>query len=276
MENIVKGIGGNYTGNYTGPYWSNGKVQESVEWGDTDPQSELDYLSRQHDSAYAKFKDDKHRSAADLIYNREAQKLKEKFPSLAGNIVLYGNHIKRKGLETLSNARHGLPGLVYTAAGNIIDSYKMINGTYLKKELADVNEYFKTDPHKERFAHKAPRERVAGSFVSPAGKLNGEPSKLLRQNAGRNFGAHQELAGRDSASRESKVTPLPKVDSTDQRKEKLIASQARRFENYANLKKAAENSQKEKDIPIPFLGHKPLHLQKAYRKRKKNKIHISA
>ncbi len=261
MENIVKGIGGEYTGNYTGPYWSNGKVQESVEWGDADPQSELDYLSRQHDSAYAKFKDEKHRAAADLIYNREAQKLKEKFPSLAGNLVLYGNYAARKAKETLSNARFGVPGLVYTAAGNIVDSMKMINGTYLKKELADVSEYYTTDPHKK-----------VRKPVGSAGELKGEPSKLLRQNAERNFVAHQELARRDSVSRDNKVAPLPKVSSTDQRKEDLIASQARRFENYANLKKAAENSQKE-DIPVPFLGRKPLHLQKAYRKRK-NKVHV--
>ncbi len=53
--------------NYTGPYISNGKLQESVPFGDKTPKDELDALSRLHDSAYAKWDDRLHRSVADNL-----------------------------------------------------------------------------------------------------------------------------------------------------------------------------------------------------------------
>ncbi len=145
----------NYVGEYTGPYWSDGKLQESVEWGETSPQSALDWLSRQHDSAYAHYKDSRHREAADLIYMREAKKLAGRFPELAGNLVGYGNYTGRQVGKLLSDVGlstkltgNPLLGVVKYGVGGIMDNVKRINGTYLKNELSDVNKFYGTDPHK--------------------------------------------------------------------------------------------------------------------------------
>ena len=64
-------------GNYVGPYWSDGKLQSSVEWGTANPIDELDNLARQHDAAYAHWTDRAHREAADKLFADEAQKLKK-------------------------------------------------------------------------------------------------------------------------------------------------------------------------------------------------------
>jgi len=248
MEDIIKGVGGVYTGNYTGPHWSDGKYQESVEWGDSNPQSELDYLSRQHDSAYARFKDDKHREAADKIYNENAQKLKQKFPSLAGNLVLYGNHVERQGKKLLSNAKTGamfggpigaLAGAIYTAGGNIIDNMKRIDGKYLQKETADVMKYYESDPR-----------RVA----------------------------LKDLALDPKSSKAKIVTPstsTPEKPKVSTKSQDLIEKQARRFEKYTNLEKEATKSE-YKNTQLPF--YVPQYIKRKYSKRvkknKKNKIHI--
>lgn len=145
----------NYIGEYTGPYWSDGKIQESVEWGDRTPQSELDWLSRQHDSAYAHFKDSRHREAADLLYMREAKKLVGQFPELAGNLVGYGNYTGRQLGKLLSDVGlstkltgNPLLGVVKYGLGGIKDNFQRVNGTYLKNELRDVNQFYGTDPLK--------------------------------------------------------------------------------------------------------------------------------
>lgn len=145
----------NYIGEYTGPYWSDGSIQESVEWGGKTPQSELDWLSRQHDSAYAHFKDPRHREAADLIYMREAKKLAGQFPELAGNLVGYGNYTGRQVGKLLSDTAlatkftgNPLLGVVKYGVGSFVDNVKRINGTYLKNEFDDVKRFYGTDPHK--------------------------------------------------------------------------------------------------------------------------------
>nr|WRQ64945.1 hypothetical protein [Sobelivirales sp.] len=137
-----------FVGNYTGPYWSDGKFQESVEFGEADAKNELDELSRLHDSAYAKYKDRSHREAADEIYNREAKKLVGKFPALAGNLVQYGNYTGRQLADTYSMSRFGLPGLIFQGLKNIYQSHQMLTGNYLKKEKQEIEDYYKTDPKK--------------------------------------------------------------------------------------------------------------------------------
>lgn len=256
MEDVVKGIGGEYVGNYTGPYWSNGKVQSSVEWGDETPQNALDALSRQHDSAYKRFPDEAHRMAADKIYNEEAQKLKQKFPSLAGNLVLYGNYAQRSASKTASNAANGfklfglpglLGGLIYTAAGNMVTANKMLDGKYLNTELKDVRDYYSTDPLKKNF-----------------------------EGIGRPKGFNEPTKGSIDVSK----VALPKGGPTikDVKNAELIVKQAKKLENYSNLEKQAQKST-ENEIPVrlPLLGYRPKHLQDAFRKKKKNKnkIHIA-
>lgn len=247
MEDIIKGVGGVYTGNYTGPHWSDGKYQESVEWGDSNPQSDLDYLSRQHDSAYARFKDTKHREAADKIYHDEAKKLTGKFPQLAGNLVLYGNHVGRQGEKLYTNAKTGamfggplgaLAGAIYTAGGNIVDNMSRINGTYLKKEMADIQKYYESDPRRVALKDKA---------------LNASSKAKI------------ELP--------SISTSVPKPTTKSQ---ELIEKQARRFEKYVNLEKEAKQSE-NKNTQLPF--YVPQYIKRKYSKRikknKRNKIHIT-
>lgn len=140
--------------NYIGPYWSDGKWQESVEFGDAEPMSLVDAASRLHDSAYAHYKDEQHRIAADEIYSETLKTLKEKYASLA-DVPLYGNYTKNRALEFGSNALQGfkygglagaLGSLVYTGAKGIIRLNDLIhNGDKYK---ADVMSYYDTDPKK--------------------------------------------------------------------------------------------------------------------------------
>lgn len=247
MEDLIKGVGGEYTGNYTGPHWSDGKYQESVEWGDANPQGDLDYLSRQHDSAYARFKDAKHREAADKIYHDEAKKLTGKFPQLAGNLVLYGNHAGRQGEKLLTNTKTGamlggplgaLAGAIYTAGGNIVDNMGRINGTYLKKEMADIQKYYESDPRRVVLKDKA---------LNASSKAKIELPSI------------------------SNSVPKPTTKSQD-----LIEKQARRFEKYANLEKEAKQTE-NKNTQLPF--YVPQYIKRRYSKRikknKLNKIHIT-
>lgn len=177
-----------YTGNYTGPYWSDGKLQTSVEFGTAEPQSQLDALSRLHDTAYAHYSDREHREAADMWYNTEAKKLAGQFPELAGSVVLYGNYTSRQASQLASDIGKFsfLPGLgaIYGAAKfvgtNLVNSQKMINGTYLKKEKQDVLKLFETDPALQRkpisqrpaFVPKAAATNRPGQEVVPAGEVS--------------------------------------------------------------------------------------------------------
>ncbi len=257
-EKVIKGVAGEYVGNYTGPDWSNGKNQSSVEWGDLPPQSQLDYLSRQHDSAYAKFPDRAHRDAADRIYNEQAKLLVGKFPQLAGKIVVYGNMAQQSFKRTASNFTNGLRfgglagalgGLIYTAGGNIIQANKMLDDSYLKREIAEVKKYYETDPLKDKFEHMAPK---------------GKETQL-----------------RDGLSRMNKSPANPGPTVKDLRNEVLKASQIQRIENYNRLhKEALESTVKPKTIEnehVPYYRRPTLVRAKEKRKRKHkiNKIYIS-
>lgn len=142
-----------FSGNYTGPYWSDGRLQESVEFGSSDPQSELDKLSRLHDTAYAHYTDRQHREAADEIYERDARVLAGKFPELAGKLVLYGNYGARQRAQLGADfATLGPLGLLKFAGTNMWNANKMIHGTYLKNEKADIERLYGTDPRKGQAA----------------------------------------------------------------------------------------------------------------------------
>ncbi len=180
----------NYIGEYTGPYWSDGKIQPSVEWGESTPQSQLDWLSRQHDSAYAHFKDSRHREAADLIYMREAKKLAGQFPELAGNLVGYGNYAGRQVKNILSDVGlatkltgNPLFGVVKYGVDSLANNVKRLNGTYLKNELEDVNKFYGTDPYKMR----KPADKVEGSLekiLNSRNSVRGASGVALVENDG--------------------------------------------------------------------------------------------
>ncbi len=136
---------------YTGPYISDNKFQTSVEFGEHEATSELAYLSRMHDTAYAHWKDRDHREAADRLYNERAQQIVGRFPHLAGNAVMYGNYAKRQAEDAATYATFGLPGLVYWGAKNMYNENKMLNGTYLKKEKEAVLQLYSRDPEARKY-----------------------------------------------------------------------------------------------------------------------------
>lgn len=155
--------------NYTGPYYSDGKIQESVEFGRSAPTSALDAESRLHDSAYAHYKDLQHRMAADSIYESRVTKLGG-FAKFAGEAVLYGNQTLRAGSNLLEYSKYGLVGLV---VGSLINDYHlndyMMNSDKYKKE---VLAYYATDPGWDKIAPDIPPvdyvDRGFGDYAGPS------------------------------------------------------------------------------------------------------------
>lgn len=148
----------NELGNYTGPYWSDGKLQTSVEFGESEAINGLDELSRLHDTVYAHYPDRAHREAADRWYAEECKKLTGMYPALAGRVVNYGNYAVNQAKQLASDVAtySFLPGIggIFGAAkwvvNNIGNSQKMIDGTYLQKERKDILDLFERDPAKKK------------------------------------------------------------------------------------------------------------------------------
>jgi len=178
--------------NYTGPNISDGKFQTSVEFGSAVPKDDLDVLSRLHDSAYAKWNDFNHRTAADAWYSKEAKKLGQTQADLAANAVLYGNFTMRSlssyGID-ITNFTDAIPdlitrvveggvlslmtGLVKPAVTNMynLNSY-MVNEDKLRKDLLN---YFKTDPHIE-LQEKKTKQLMATAKENGLGVLRSDES----------------------------------------------------------------------------------------------------
>ncbi len=139
--------------NYTGPYRSDGKWQESVAFGASLPQDAVDRASRLHDSAYANFKDENHRIAADILYQEMlGQEDTLKARTFRG-IPVYGNYLKNRAAEygegfatglKLGGLPGALGGVVLTGARNIYRNFDLINN--LDKYKREVSDYYKTDP----------------------------------------------------------------------------------------------------------------------------------
>nr|UHS71946.1 MAG: hypothetical protein 2 [Hubei sediment luteo-like virus 2] len=231
------------SGNYVGPYWSDGKVQESVEWGDKPALHALDELARQHDAAYAHYKDEKHREAADMIFAEEAKKLKQKYgskwaddPQIAARLVEYGNHTQRQVSKLAKIGVLGpaaLPWLIYHQASNMIDNHKRIKGTYLTKEMGDVRKLYSTDPK------KAVLSGTTGRNEKPPG-MPGPTVDLVPGNS-------KESAGK--ASRSVKPDPPTKGPTAAPiHNAMLVEGQRRRFENYIALHKAAQRQPAKKTL----------------------------
>jgi hypothetical protein len=140
--------------NYIGPYWSDGKWQQSVEFGGKEPLSELDAAARLHDSAYARFSDQQRRTAADVIFSETVKKLDDK-RALIGDLPLYGNYVKNRAGSLLTDFATGVrtAGLV-GGLGAVV--YNGVKGMVLNHDLAinlprykrEVAAYYRTDPVK--------------------------------------------------------------------------------------------------------------------------------
>lgn len=129
-----------FQANYTGPYLSDGKFQSSVEFGEKQPIDRWDAFSRLHDSAFKKWDDYGHRTAANSIYNEWMKENPTTSKSIAGFLVLYGNQIN----SSLSGLGPNMGSLIM---GGIKNGYNLgdyaLNEAKYKREVLD---YFKTDP----------------------------------------------------------------------------------------------------------------------------------
>lgn len=131
--------------NYTGPFWSNGRLQSSVEFGDSVPLDPVDFESRLHDSAFAHFGDARHRAAADWIYKENLSKVSSLKSSVVRNLPFYGNLLSAGHVSGLFS-----PLSPVIVADAILRGYRHSQrfraGEY-KKEIADVLKFYKEDPY---------------------------------------------------------------------------------------------------------------------------------
>ncbi len=165
-------------GNYIGPKWSNGEFQDSVEWGDKDPQDELDLAAYYHDSAYAKYKDSDRRYAADRIFVEEAKKIGTPLAKAAAELVekgnIFGNGVNRlkKNVEAgmVAGGAGVAAALAVTAVQNIYEANKRLPGGTMEKTIKEVEAYYATDPHKRKnMFNKAPPEiKEIYKIIDPA------------------------------------------------------------------------------------------------------------
>lgn len=264
------------SGNYVGPYWSDGKVQTSVEWGDKQPVNELDALARQHDAAYAHFKDSAHREAADAIFAEEARKLKQKYgkkladnPKFAAAMVEYGNHTVRQAKKLASSGMF-VPGLAPLAVmkygyDHVKEFTARIKGTHLKNEKLDVRDFYGKDTNAANKLESAVANSSPWKTPTIDKKGNSSGRMALNEAAGYAIAAINPAAGKKKNS----VTPasfssLEKNSNSDH----LVRSQAARFANYRALHDAALASNKGL-VPV---YHKPrLNMNKAKPKKTKRK-----
>ena len=244
-------------GNYVGPYWSDGKTQSSVEWGNKEPTDALDDLARKHDAAYAHYKDRPHREAADALFAEEARKLTQKYgkgwaadPKVAATLVQYGNYATRQAAKLGEYTKYGTSGIAGNligagrfVIGNLLDANKMVNGTYLKQERNDVQKFYGTDPK------KVEQERRPEGTTPASWSIKKTPS----------------------------VVPVSTTVETKpaftKSKSQLIEDQPQRFRNYSALHTAAVAP---KGMPIVRRKRTKKKLNKAlpdsYLRRKRNAL----
>lgn len=181
---------------YTGPYWSDGKLQSSVEFGKTPPGSALDAESRLHDSAYAHYQDLQHRMAADEIYEMNTRNLGT-VANAAGKAVVYGNQTIRSGMNLGTNVmKYGPLGLIVGAVQNAYNLYDyMVNE---EKYVKEVKAYYDTDPI--HFKQSTDKQQLDLNYSSgnkieppkpkaPLGVSSAEGSKPVRY-SGTSFDPH--------------------------------------------------------------------------------------
>ncbi len=219
-----------FTGNYTGPYWSDGKLQESVAFGQSEAASELDALSRLHDTAYAVYKDRAHRAAADRIYYEESQKLKGMFPSLAGHAVLYGNQMSEKASD-IHHPFFPVADLVYHGIKTLFGSKPKSDEALEKQIRQDIQRLYMEDP---KNTCKAGGCRPPTNVEGPP---RGNSKPLMRPLEGlRATIANSVGKVTKAVSTISKTAKTPKiaVETKEQRNERLVQGQQRKFANYQN------------------------------------------
>lgn len=248
-------------GNYIGPYWSNGQLQSSVKFGEKEAKSALDGLARLHDTAYAVYSDRKHREAADFIFAEKAKKLVGRFPHLAADLVKYGNYTGRQASQLGSDfKKYGPLGVIKFGATNIYNMNKMLNGTYLKNEKADIEKLYSQDPKIKKTAMM----KAKTSMVGPSSKLlsGSKPPKTT--------GATPRVKSTQVAVAETgSIMPGPHYNQI------LIHNQAIRFIKHKKKHKAAQDSKLPQSKDLKFAPGTPEIAKQRIRRiytMKRNKV----
>ncbi len=128
---------------YTGPYWSDGKIQSSVEFGKSFTPTYLAYNSRLHDSAFAHFQDERHRTAADWVY-RQSLRFDDSIKSqVVRHLPFVGNHVGF--LLPLFTTGLAGPAALLAALDISLLNRDIENGAY-DSEIQDVLQFYNTDP----------------------------------------------------------------------------------------------------------------------------------
>jgi len=285
-------------GNYIGPMWSNGKFQESVEWGDLSPTDELDLAAYYHDSAYARYKDASHRRVADQIFAEQVKDLPGGKAAIARLAVTHGNTIVN-GLKRLTtNSAFGAVtgaaalGIVYSGLQNMKDSYDMLPGGKDEKSKKEVLAYHETDPYKRQNMFKKPAGKPAGAVIQETVAthdhmggpiIHGKPTETEKQDKvsfqQSQTPAPDEAGIRDPRSmfqrlfkrgkkKKNKVVPM---ETEEQRNKRLSEAQNARFKKHLKLRDAALKSSLKKSNEITLLPTGPKWAQERQKKAYSNK-----
>lgn len=195
--------------NYTGPYWSNGRFQSSVEFGDAPPIDDVGVQSRLHDTAFAHFGDARHRTAADWIYYQNLQKVPGVKSSVVRALPFYGNLASAGHVSGLFSPLS--PIAVFDYLLRVHRTSKEIKSGGYAKEIADVLNLYKTDPYKMGLAASVPimyqqlrgsRKEQPADWLNPPGPISGDVGQLPKQAWPDN--PSQEVPGTD-------LTPIQEV-----------------------------------------------------------------
>lgn len=107
------------TEKFTGPYWSDGKLQNSVAYSKEKPTSKLDWKSRQHDYDYAVARTYDDLTKADVNYYNSTRGMSF-VPNVIGTIPLLLNAPKRFADKLINGDR--LPSVIDLGEDSVITS----------------------------------------------------------------------------------------------------------------------------------------------------------
>jgi len=214
-----------------------------VLWGEKAPVDEFDNLARQHDAAYAMWKDERHRMAADIIFAQEANKLDKKYgtsyasdPKFAANAVLYGNYAMRQAKDigpAFAPTGMNVAGLILHEGKYIYNMQKMLDeqaksgGKNYMREQEDVREFYKNAPAPTKFSAKASNPAAKQQVDAPVSGSLG--NRDVPQ------GTAQKLAEERFASKPNAVFP----DTQALAQVRLIKRQRKHLMDYLRKKKNA-------------------------------------
>lgn len=171
--------------NYTGPYISGGKLQSSVEFGEAEALSLLDYFSRLHDTAYAHWPDRRHRYAADLIYHDEVKKLVGMYPAIASRAVKYANIASATTSGPFAFMKDHNPFGLSKVKKEILEyfdrdpAFHYYQGKFFKKENKPAKAKWKSKIYVESQPREQPKHKMQAKQTSERTLINKQAERFM-------------------------------------------------------------------------------------------------